>query len=68
MWNSRKAWALVLSGVILVGVVNVLLAWRDLPAGFDENWSYADAAVPATTPAPAPAPTTSLDAGVSDSR
>ncbi len=67
MWNSRKAWALVLGGMIVVGVVNVYIAVRHLPKNFD-NWDYADASMPATAPTPAPAPTTNLDAGVSDSR
>ena len=42
--KSCKAWALVLGGMILVGVVNVVIAFRMKPAGFDENWRHADAA------------------------
>lgn len=70
MWNSRKAWALVLGGMLVVGAVNVYIAVRHLPSNFDK-WDYTDAAVPATNPstAPAQAPAApTLDAGVSDSR
>ncbi len=58
MWNSRKAWALVLGGMIAVGAVNVYIAVRDLPEGFDK-WDYADAAV---------SPATDLDGGVTAPR
>ena len=67
-WPRQAFQSVAAFGMILVGVVNVIIAWRDIPEGFDKNWDYADAAVPATAPAPTPAATTDLDAGVSDSR
>jgi hypothetical protein len=45
MWNSRKAWALVLGGMIIIGLINLWLGLGSVPDGFDDNWRYADAGV-----------------------
>ena len=45
MWNSRKAWALVLGGMLAIGIANVAVGMCSLPEGFDENWRWADAGV-----------------------
>lgn len=47
MWNSGRAWALVLGGMIVIGAANLYFAFRSMPDGFDENWRYADAGVDA---------------------
>lgn len=62
MWNSSKAWALVLGGMLAIGGVNLWLGFRSVPEGFDQNWRWADAAVPDAAPTAAPAPP--ADAGI----
>lgn len=55
MWNSGRAWALVLGGMIVIGATNLYLAFRSMPDDFDENWRYADAGVEEAPDAAAPA-------------
>lgn len=45
MWNSGRAWALVLGGMIVIGAANLYLAFRSMPDDFDQNWRHTDAGV-----------------------
>jgi len=63
--RSAKAWALVIGGMIVVGIVNVILGWHwFFPDEMDKNWEPPDAGAAAAAsapdgaagPPPAPAP------------
>jgi hypothetical protein len=42
--RSGKAWALVIGGMILVGAVNVFIAWKwFIPDDMDRYWTDPDA-------------------------
>ena len=61
--RSAKAWALVIGGMIVVGAVNVLIAWKwFFPDSLSRSWDP-DAAVEAPTPAADAAPTPSAPTG-----